>query len=1094
MRKLFIWITGILVILLLAAVIIPFLIPSSVYKSAIENQLTSRFGRQVTIAGDVYVSPLPILKVHTENVQIDNPDGFTSSHFAQMESLAVRVKLLPLISRKVEISTFELVEPRISLEKLADGKVNWIMGGRDETSPVEGPFRRDGRYADIEATIGKFSISDGYVSYEDRLKKHSHRLEDVNLSMTLSSLSQPVSFEGNLLINGIAVDAEIEMSTPRSYLNGKKTPVTFNFTTMLGSIDAKGHFIESPENHFKFDVKGKLLELIQWSEYFGYSEYGKIIETVSFSGRFAFVGTDISAENADIRMVGEDVVASFKGDMVLAEQPIANGRLTFQSSNFSTLAKTFDIGAPYASILENVDLNTQFKSSGTGLYTDNLIAKISGQDFSGSFEGSAKMDDRAELSGKFSTEVTSMSSLLNTMDFENSSLAIAERLSATGTLELSDSSTLIKIENSQTESPELSTSFTGTIDLSDAINLTGDFIAETKSVSAVAQKLDINQASFDAIGELNAKGRIEYDGETTYINFERANTISEDLISQYVGSVYLTSNDVKLTGEFETSVSDLARLNQNMGSELTYADAIGSVGATGSIKGQLDELAINDLRLTLENGELNGSFIGDATYQNGLSLAGKLETEIPSARVLTKSTVGIDLPRSTASGDIYERINISGDISGTPTEIRFTTADLAMDAISGDGQLIIDLSKSRPVLNGSLDLAQLDLRPYLDAYMALPPGETGLQPWSEEPFDFTALRLMDGEYLLKTPEIIIGPLTFGQTDIDASVANGILTAQLPKVNLYGGLGVMTASLDASGRVPKVKLTVTLEDIHSNKFLASLANFTRLEGNAHTVLELSGEGRSQAEIMRSLNGFGNFEVLGGIIEGVDLSKFLSGIDESLAQRVLPDGIGKSYATKFDDMVGKFKIQDGVVSIDSFDIRAFDVLASGQGKLDIGQQSMDFSLRPRLTGSNVSDLGKFGIPLRFKGNWGAVSPGPDFELLQDIAVEKAKLRAKEEITDRVGGEIGGILDNVLGGSPTRNRERETPQDATISEPANTQPEIREDIEEHPSELTPPDDPVSSDTPEIEDTNMEEESIEKKLLNEALDGILGSGKNDD
>jgi len=91
-----------------------------------------------------------------------------------------------------------------------------------------------------------------------------------------------------------------------------------------------------------------------------------------------------------------------------------------------------------------------------------------------------------------------------------------------------------------------------------------------------------------------------------------------------------------------------------------------------------------------------------------------------------------------------------------------------------------------------------------------------------------------------------------------------------------------------------------------------------------------------------------------------------------------------------------------------------LAEGGGSIDLGNQYIDFSLRPRLTGKNANDLAAFGIPIQAKGNFGNVKVGLDTNILGDIIAERARAKAASLITDQIGGNAGGILGSVIGGS--------------------------------------------------------------------------------
>jgi AsmA protein len=167
-------------------------------------------------------------------------------------------------------------------------------------------------------------------------------------------------------------------------------------------------------------------------------------------------------------------------------------------------------------------------------------------------------------------------------------------------------------------------------------------------------------------------------------------------------------------------------------------------------------------------------------------------------------------------------------------------------------------------------------------------------------------------------------------------------------------------------------------------------------------------------MKSLNGSGDFKLVDGLIKGVDLSALLTGLDQALTSRSLPSGIGPSYLTKFKDLVGLVKIENGVASVNKFSLEGLGVLAEGAGKIDLGNQSIDFSLRPRLTGESASNIAAFGIPIEIKGGFGNTKIGLDTDMLGQIAAERARLEASKLIKDQVGGTVGDILGGVVGGT--------------------------------------------------------------------------------
>ncbi len=1034
MKIIFKWGLGLLLILFLAAIIIPFLVPASTYKSAIETQISDKINRQLSINGDVSISPFPVLKAKSGQVTIANANGFKSDNFASMEGMYVRIKLLPLLSKKVEVAAFELREPVINLEKRKDGSVNWILGSQDQNQPSAGPFKRDGRFVNLDPTIGNFRLHNGKISYSDASSGVSHILDNVNLSFELPSLDKEVTLDGDLKMNGLPVDIEFALDTPRSFLNGKKTPVTIASKTEFGSFNATGFFSQSADVHFVLDVKSTLNDLNPIKAYIPENlPIAGIVENLDLSGLYSFDGKILKAERADIKTSGQHMSSRFIGNADIGATPVLDGDIDLNISNVPELSRILELDIEGSQLVQSAAIKAKLNAKDAGFESQNISANISGEGLSASFTGNGSYNGKLQASGSFTSSIRSIPTLIN------------------------------------------------------------------------ALSIDVPQAS--ALGNATANGTLNLEGETLDVKISEARTDGENLRASYQGQISKIGEKVSIDGLFDSNVPSLSRLATASNTEIPHATTIETIAATGRITGGPGNLSFSDLEIGLRDGQINGTFSGAATLNDSFDLNGFLDAEIPSARKLA-ANAGTQLPPSTASGTIYERVALKGQVTGNPAAIKFADADLVLDAINGGGNFSLDLTSSRPEMTGTLDLGQLDLRPYMAAYTAQKAGQ-GIQPWSREPINFAALRAMDGNYTIKTPEVLFGRLKMGQTDIDAKVRNGILTARLPEINLYGGLGVMTATVDASGDLPKVKMDVRLEDITTNRFLSSIANFTKLEGTGHTLLEISGEGRSQDEIMKSLDGYGDFEVLNGVISGIDLSQFLGGIEQTLASRAIPKGLGKSYATKFDDIVGKFKIKDGVVSIDSFNLKAFDALASGSGKLDIGNQSVDFGLRPRLTGSSASDFAKFGIPLRLKGNWGSIGAGLDTDMLTNIAAEQAKLRAKKEITNRVGSGLGDVLGSVLGvpketepvSENTEGTSNTTSSSPAQTIPSNPQPktnvvDVISDIigsessnsqNETETTQTPETDAAETKRPDPEP----QKELGEQLIEEALGGLFGSKK---
>jgi len=476
-------------------------------------------------------------------------------------------------------------------------------------------------------------------------------------------------------------------------------------------------------------------------------------------------------------------------------------------------------------------------------------------------------------------------------------------------------------------------------------------------------------------------------------------------------------------------------LDQAIATEIPYAAAIGQITTSGNVKGALPANAIDitGLNAELSGGQLNGSYTGSARYKDGVTMNGRLDTNIPSLRALA-ATAGTELPPNTDAGKIFEAFTLSGDVSGTPEAMTLSGAKISLDDIRGEGTFGMNLTQTKPTINGELNLAGLDLNPYMESYSSQAPTG-GIQPWSEQPLNLEPLKAIDADFTLNSPNVNTGRIKLGQTTMKAILRDGLLQVDVPNVNLYGGTGTFKTALNANAAIPQVEMDLNLKRLASEGFLGAVAGFTQATGQADTKISFKGQGRSQAEIMKSLTGDGGFNMINGSLQGIDTTEFLTGLDTALTSRSLPGGIGAGKITKFNDLIAGFSMENGVATVQNFTINGPQFTVEGGGQVDLGSQTIDFQFLPKPTGTRATGLAQYGIPLRFSGRFGNASAGLDTDFLGRIVAAQAQERAANLVKDQVGGTLGGVLGGVLGG--TQTQADPTAQPSTSNGAAQSQP---------------------------------------------------------
>lgn len=1004
MRALFIGL-GLLIVLILGTLfIVPSLVPSETYRTTIQQQLTQELGRDVVIEGDVSLSTFPVIKAKTGRATIANPDGFSRDTLASLEGLEARIKLLPLFSKRVEIAKFTLLQPDILLERLADGSVNWQVGAtpEDTDTPTEptGPFKRDGRYGNIDPSLGAFRIEGGRLLFVDAVADTRRELTDINMQLALPDMTKTLDLTGTLQMDGKPLSLDVSLDSPRGFLDGRETRLKVTLETDGADLSLDGTVPPGTEIAFNGSVNGTL---------------------------------------SDVALIRD-----------FLPEPV-----------------------PALALLKSAAVSAELSSdSGDGMTKfSNLDVTAKGDAFDLTFAGSGQYSGTLSLTGQYDLIATNVAALAKPFAPELTGLDAIGTTTSTGLITVDGTDVSVRDMTATTKSPALNGNLRGAFSKrGDAVSGEGQFNVTLPDAGPFARRFAPELTTdADLAGAVTANGTVALRGETISVTDLVAETNSDVVTTRYNGALTMTGDVIGADGTVTATIPSMAALNAATTTAIAYSDAIGSVTATGRVSGKTGNFSITDIAAELRDGEINGQYTGRASVADTVSLAGDLSVSGQSLRALA-SRSGTVLPPSTAQGAVFESFALSGTVAGPTDDLTLSQATLALDKLSATGRFALSMNGAQPTLTGTLALPGLDLRPYMAAYSAQRP-EGAIQPWSETAIPTSGLRAIDADLSLSTPSINVSRLSLGATQARVLLTDGVLTTTIPEMGLYGGSGQATIVLDGRAAEPTVDITAGLNSLEAEGFLGAVAGFTQASGMGATEISIKGSGASQAAIMQSLTGIGNFTLKDGSISGIDAGEFLTGLQQAFTARAIPGGLGPSKTTQFNNLIGNFSMTDGVAKIDAFSLNAAQVQVEGSGQIDLGQQTLDVRLRPKTIGDKASGLAAFGIPLRFSGPFGAAKPQLDQEFLGQIVKARAAAEAQSLITNQLGGTtgdvVGGMLGSILGG----NKPASTPETA---EPPTTNP-------------TPESEPESEPEPEAEDETPEEK------VEDALRGLFGVKKRD-
>ena len=208
-----------LVVLVIAVLLIaPAFIDIRDYKPQLEKKVADATGRPFSVGDDLSLSLFPWAGISFSDLRLGNTSGFSEKELVTVKSFEVRVKLLPLISKDIQVKRFILNEPNITLVKNKNGQVNWAQPDDAKKKSTAEKTAKASKSEEAEAglpikdlTVGEFSIANGSIIWIDHTANTRKEITAVNLKLKDVSLERPVTLSFSALLDNqpLSIDGTV---------------------------------------------------------------------------------------------------------------------------------------------------------------------------------------------------------------------------------------------------------------------------------------------------------------------------------------------------------------------------------------------------------------------------------------------------------------------------------------------------------------------------------------------------------------------------------------------------------------------------------------------------------------------------------------------------------------------------------------------------------------------------------------------------------------------------------------------------------------------------------------------------------------------
>jgi len=185
----------ILILLVLAVIAATVLIDTNEYRVKISEFVQKQTGRELNIKGDLSLSFFPWVGLNIGETTLSNAKGFGEEPFARFEQINLKVKVLPLLKKSVEMSTVVLDGMVLNLAKNKQGVSNWddlVKAGKESKQEKTDKDTKSDGSGLTSLKVGGINIKDAQLTWQDAQSGASYAISNMNFKTGAINPDKPV--------------------------------------------------------------------------------------------------------------------------------------------------------------------------------------------------------------------------------------------------------------------------------------------------------------------------------------------------------------------------------------------------------------------------------------------------------------------------------------------------------------------------------------------------------------------------------------------------------------------------------------------------------------------------------------------------------------------------------------------------------------------------------------------------------------------------------------------------------------------------------------------------------------------------------------
>jgi AsmA protein len=545
---------GIFVLLIGAALAVPFLIPKSVYRAQIERAAGDALQRKVTLDGQVRLSLFPRIAASVGGMKVANPEGFEGAYMIEAGELRGAVKWAPLLfGQRVEVHELAFVDASVSLQRKADGTTNWVL---EDKAPSEGPAAEGGGF---NGAVEHLRLENASLTYQDDQAGARYELRELDLTAAMTALDEPFELDAKGFFQSHRFDIRANLDSLEAATTGQ--PATLEAT--LGTDFVKARYdggitlgaVPTLDGTFSASSESvsSLLDYANVEVPFDLAKLGKINAEGDVSGALDTLAINVKkfTQSSELAKTG------FTGKINLGPEPVIIGNFTFDAPKIDALTKFAGLKLPVnVAALGALDIEGKLSGKLAEPALDFERLKVKGPLINANYIGGVALGAVPQLNGKLTFDTPKAGELAKQLNIELPAAAALEKVNFSGNLSGAADALQLTAIDFKHDGDLLQATYTGDVALADPGTLQGKLTASSEQLRALLAAADIELAPGSTMQTFSATSDVS--GTFTNIALAALDLKLDAITAMGNAGIDLTGPKPRLTGKLNMGSLDLS--------------------------------------------------------------------------------------------------------------------------------------------------------------------------------------------------------------------------------------------------------------------------------------------------------------------------------------------------------------------------------------------------------------------------------------------------------------------------------------------------------------------------------------------------------